>query len=75
MCFDLGGWSGLIFWWCTACRVLVTFRKGANGRRRRLRIKALFTSIQKPKNFPSHRIFRRMYGVLNIDENKTNCIV
>jgi len=35
--------------------------------------KALFTSTQKPKifqNFPSHRIFRRMHGVLNINENK-----
>jgi hypothetical protein len=28
---------------------------------------------KKPKifqDFPSHRIFRRMHGVLNIDENK-----
>ena len=35
--------------------------------------KALFTSYQKPKIFqdsPSHQIFRRMHGVLNIDENK-----
>jgi hypothetical protein len=35
--------------------------------------KALFTSTQKPKNFQdfsSHRIFRHMNGVLNIDENK-----
>ena len=34
---------------------------------------ALFTSTQNPKffqNFPSHRIFRRMHEVLNIDENK-----
>ena len=34
---------------------------------------ALFTSIIKPKIFQdslSHRIFRRMHGVLNIDENK-----
>ena len=34
---------------------------------------ALFTSTQKPKIFqdsPSHRIFRHMHGVLNIDENK-----
>jgi hypothetical protein len=35
--------------------------------------KALFTSSQKPKifkDFPSHRIFKRMHEVLNIDENK-----
>jgi hypothetical protein len=35
--------------------------------------KALFTSTQKRKIFqdsPSHRIFRHMHGVLNIDENK-----
>ena len=35
--------------------------------------KALFTSTQKPKIFqdsPSHRIFRRMHEVLNIDGNK-----
>ena len=34
---------------------------------------ALFSSTQKTKifqNSPSHRIFRRTYGVLNIDENK-----
>jgi len=33
---------------------------------------ALFTSTQKPKFFQdslSHRIFRRMHGVLNINEN------
>ena len=36
-------------------------------------IKALFTSTQKFKifqNFSSHRIFKRMHKVLNIDENK-----
>ena len=35
--------------------------------------RALFTSSQKPKIFqdsPSHRIFRHMHGVLNIDKNK-----
>jgi len=35
--------------------------------------KALFSSqkiLQNFSNFPSHRIFRRMHGVLNIDENK-----
>ena len=35
--------------------------------------RALFTSIKKSKNFqnsPSHRIFRRMHGVLNINKNK-----
>jgi hypothetical protein len=35
--------------------------------------KALFTSIQKLKNFqdsPSHRIFIRMHEVLNVDKNK-----
>jgi hypothetical protein len=39
----------------------------------RKRTWVLFTSYQKPKNFqdfPSHRIFRYMHGVLNIDENK-----
>jgi hypothetical protein len=33
----------------------------------------LFTSQKILQNFshsPSHRIFRRMHGVLNIDENK-----
>ena len=33
---------------------------------------ALFTSqkiLQNFLHFPSHRIFRRMHGVLNIDEN------
>jgi hypothetical protein len=33
----------------------------------------LFTSqknLQNFSHFPSHRIFRRMHGVLNIDENK-----
>ena len=37
------------------------------------RIWALFTSNPKRKifqNSPSHRIFRHMYGVLNIGENK-----
>ena len=35
--------------------------------------KALFSSQKILQNFsdsPSHRIFRRMHGVLNIDENK-----
>ena len=35
--------------------------------------KALFSSQKELQNFsdsPSHRIFRRMHGVLNIDENK-----
>jgi len=35
--------------------------------------KALFSSLkilQNFLNFPSHRIFRRMHGVLNIYENK-----
>jgi len=35
--------------------------------------KALFTFTQKPKIFqdsPSHRMFRRMNGVLNIGKNK-----
>jgi hypothetical protein len=27
------------------------------------------------QDFPSHRIFRRMYKALNIDKNKTNYIV
>jgi len=34
---------------------------------------ALFTSqkiLQNFSYFPSHRIFRRMHGILNIDENK-----
>jgi len=34
---------------------------------------ALFTSQKVLQNFsdsPSHRIFRRMHGVLNIDKNK-----
>ena len=33
----------------------------------------MFTSTKKLKNFqdsPSHRIFRRMHGVLNVDKNK-----
>jgi hypothetical protein len=36
-------------------------------------IKALFSSSKILQNFsdsPSHRIFRRMHGVLNIDKNK-----
>jgi len=36
-------------------------------------IKALFRSLQKPKNFQdssSHRILRRMHEVLNINDNK-----
>jgi len=36
-------------------------------------VKDLFTSTQNLKNFQdflSHRIFRRMHGVLNINENK-----
>ena len=36
-------------------------------------IKALFSSQKNLQNFsdsPSHRIFRFMHGVLNIDENK-----
>ena len=36
-------------------------------------IKALFSSQKNLQNFsysPSHRIFRHMHGVLNIDENK-----
>ena len=35
--------------------------------------KAPFSSNQKPKIFaqyPSHRILRHMYGVLNVDEKK-----
>jgi len=38
-----------------------------------LRTKALFSFQKILQNFsdsPSHRIFRRMHGVLNIDENK-----
>jgi len=34
---------------------------------------ALFSSLKILQNFsdsPSHRIFRRMHGVLNIDKNK-----
>ena len=37
------------------------------------RVKALFSSQKILQNFsdsPSHRIFRCMHGVLNIDENK-----
>jgi hypothetical protein len=36
-------------------------------------IEALFTShkiLQNFSDFPSHRIFRRMHEVLNIDKNK-----
>ena len=36
-------------------------------------VRALFTSQKILQNFshsPLHRIFRRMHGVLNIDENK-----
>ena len=36
-------------------------------------LQALFSSPKILQNFldsPSHRIFRRMHGVLNIDENK-----
>ena len=39
----------------------------------RVRTKALFSFQKILQNFsdsPSHRIFRHMHGVLNIDENK-----
>ena len=52
------------FSWTLAASVLVT--------------KGPFSSIKKLKIFaqyPSHRILRNMYRVLNVDEKKTNCTV
>jgi hypothetical protein len=37
-----------------------------------------FTSHANPKYFlfhSSHRIFKRMYGALNVSKNITNCII
>jgi len=41
-------------------------------------VKVLFSLLQKLKtfqDFSSHRILWHMHEVLNIDKNKTNCII
>jgi hypothetical protein len=58
--------------WLSRIRVRVVLARHVSLTAENL-IWALFTSskiLQKFSNSSSHRIFRRMYGVLNIDKNK-----